>query len=136
MTILNRNLENIRYTYWYSQAYRHNLQVLQSFGYNNFPLENYIVDIDKEISAPPHVLLNTRYRLTNGRHGAEARSFEVKITNKDAWPSSNEFNLNESQFEAFRAALTKQLVVIQGPPGKINLILGIKSGNLAKCVTT
>lgn len=37
------------------------------------------------------------------------------------WPIHEISKLNESQSEAFHAALTKQLVVIQGPPGE-NLI--------------
>lgn len=48
---------------------------------------------------------------------------EAKISPVDVlspvWPPREEFKLDESQYEAFRAALTKQMVVIQGPPGKL-----------------
>lgn len=63
------------------------------------------------------------YRLTNGLSGQKANSFFVKICEK-AWPSHKHFGLNQSQFEALRAALTKQLVIIQGPPG-IKIMLNI-----------
>lgn len=45
----------------------------------------------------------------------------VRILDEETWPSREFFKFDESQFEAFRAALTKQMVVIQGPPGKIDL---------------
>lgn len=67
------------------------------------------------------------YRLTNGLPGRSAKSFHVKILDK-AWPAHDHFGLNQSQFEAFRAASTKQLVIIQGPPGtKIMLNIAIYS---------
>lgn len=59
------------------------------------------------------------YRLSNGLAEADrgVRLFNVAVLTKHHWPSHHDFRLNESQFEAFRAALTKQLVIIQGPPG-------------------
>lgn len=100
-----------------SQAYRHNLKVLQSFGAGNFPLERYIVDMNKEILPPSYLSENKVYEISNGLADADAQMLPVTILRKQEWPPFTDFNLDESQFEAFRAALTKQLVVIQGPPG-------------------
>lgn len=37
--------------------------------------------------------------------------------NKEAWPRKEKLGLDESQMEAFQLALTKELAIIQGPPG-------------------
>lgn len=42
----------------------------------------------------------------------------IKIMNNSSWPDKDLFGLDESQFDALKAALTKQLTVIQGPPGE------------------
>lgn len=41
----------------------------------------------------------------------------VTVLNDQLWPSRDDFSLDESQFSALKAALTKQFVIIQGPPG-------------------
>lgn len=46
-----------------------------------------------------------------------AQLFAVQILNENTWQHHYDFGLNESQYKAFRAALTKQLVIIQGHPG-------------------
>lgn len=35
----------------------------------------------------------------------------------EAWPSMEELGLDDSQMRAFQLALTKELTIIQGPPG-------------------
>lgn len=37
--------------------------------------------------------------------------------NKEAWPRKERLGLDDSQMEAFQLALTKELAIIQGPPG-------------------
>lgn len=105
--------------YHYPQAYRHNLKVLQEFGENNFPLAKYIVDVNKDISPPSYVMRHNLYRLSSGCF--EGLHSPVRILNEETWPSRHFFKFDEYQFDAFRAALTKQMVVIQGPPGKVDL---------------
>lgn len=101
------------------------MKVLQGFGPKNFPLEKYIVHVDRDISPPSHLVRNNVYRLSNGssENDSKAETRTVEMLNTQQWPPREFFNLDESQFEAFRAALTKQLVVIQGPPGKVDLRL-------------
>lgn len=41
----------------------------------------------------------------------------VAVLNEKSWPNKIYFGLDDSQFEALKAALTKQFVIIQGPPG-------------------
>lgn len=103
----------------YFEAYRHNLKVLQEFSNDNFPLKRYIVDVNNDILPPSYLSENSVYQISNGLPDtdAEAKISSVKVLNQQQWPPREEFQLDESQYEAFRAALTKQLAIIQGPPG-------------------
>lgn len=105
----------------FSQAYRHNLKVLQVFGKDNFPLEKYIVDVDRDISPPNHLRDKSVYNFPIYWADDTKAGKAVDILNNQEWPPREDFKLDESQYEAFRAALTKQLAVIQGPPGNIEL---------------
>lgn len=40
----------------------------------------------------------------------------------EAWPRMEELGLDESQMKAFQLALTKELAIIQGPPGTGNTL--------------
>ena len=107
------------------QAYRHNLKVLQEFGAENFPLKKYIVDVDKDISPPSYLTNESVYVIPNGSSETDAVTEVslVEVMNDQEWPSRGDLKLDESQYDAFRAALTKQMVVIQGPPGKMSFFL-------------
>lgn len=78
--------------------------------------------MDRHISPPSHLFRKNVYELSNGLPliDPNAETMTVEMLNNQQWPPREFFNLDEFQFEAFRAALTKQLVVIQGPPGKID----------------
>lgn len=99
------------------------MKVLQEFNKDNFPFERYIVDLNKEILPPSYVSKYGIYQIVNGLSDTEGvKRLSVPILRKSEWPSGADLNLDESQFEAFQAALTKQMVVIQGPPGMNRLI--------------
>jgi helicase required for RNAi-mediated heterochromatin assembly 1 len=49
----------------YFEAYRHNLLALQRFTSNNFPLEEYIIRVSKEILKPSYIKQNTVYDLSH-----------------------------------------------------------------------
>lgn len=95
--------------------------MLQEFGKDNFPLERYIVDVNKAILPPTYLTANSVYLLSNGlpETDPERKVSAVEMLSNQEWPPQDDFKLDTSQYEAFRAALTKQMVVIQGPPGKI-----------------
>lgn len=42
---------------------------------------------------------------------------QVHTLKEEAWPKMEELGLDESQMKAFQLALTKELAIIQGPPG-------------------
>lgn len=76
--------------------------------------------MNKEISPPSYLTDDSVYQISNGLPEGDSKSkkLPVKLLSSQEWPSSADFSLDESQYEAFRAALTKQMVIIQGPPGK------------------
>lgn len=96
--------------------------MLQEFGTENFPLEKYIVNVDKDILPPSYLSPASVYVISNGlpETDPEAKMSLVEPMSNQEWPPRADFNLDESQYDAFRAALTKQMVVIQGPPGDLN----------------
>lgn len=98
--------------------------MLQELGVGNFPLEKYIVNVDKDISPPSYLTNESVYTISNGIPESDPASkmHVVKMVNEHEWPPREDLNLDEAQYDAFRAALTKQMVVIQGPPGKLKVI--------------
>lgn len=44
----------------------------------------------------------------------------------NTWPSADQLGFNDSQYEAFKMALTKEFVIIQGPPGTGKTFVGLK----------
>lgn len=47
---------------------------------------------------------------------------KIPVLDEALWPDKTYFGLDGSQFDALKAALTKQFVIIQGPPGKLFLL--------------
>lgn len=95
--------------------------MLQEFNEDNFPLEKYIVEVNKDVAPPSYLSKLSTYRISNGlpKIDPKFKMSSVQMLNMGQWPPCAKFKLDESQFNAFRAALTKQMVIIQGPPGKI-----------------
>lgn len=98
------------------------MKILQQFGSKDFPLERYIVELNKEILPPSYLSENVAYQITNGLKNDDARTLKVRPLRRQEWPEATKFNMDESQFEAFRAALTNQIAVIQGPPGTNHIL--------------
>lgn len=95
--------------------------MLQDFGKENFPLERYIVNVDENILPPSYLNNDSVYLISNGLSETDPaiKISPVEMLGNQQWPPREDFLLDESQYAAFRAALTKQMVVIQGPPGKL-----------------
>ncbi|KAJ8981209.1 hypothetical protein NQ317_014853 [Molorchus minor] len=81
----------------YFEPYYHVLNALKTMSLKHFPMEKYLIYADKVVDVPRYIkrkflsLLNWAGDLKCGK-------------------------LNESQWEAYQAALTKEIVIIQGPP--------------------
>lgn len=51
---------------------------------------------------------------------------KFRVLQPNTWPTKEDLGLNESQFEAYKLALTHEFAVIQGPPGTGKTYLGVK----------
>lgn len=109
-----------------------------------------MIDVERDVLPPPYVNNLTSYDLSktivefsatkdednvkiNDYELAEkvARCSNVMILHDEQWPKKEYFGLDDFQFAAYKAALTKQFVVIQGPPGLyiLNLLKSPKQEN-------
>lgn len=83
--------------------------MLQTFDDSNFPLQKYIIDVETVIGSPRY--LNPQLSLENAN---QPESIPIDVPQ---WCDEDVMGLDEFQIEALKAAVTKQLAVIQGPPG-------------------
>ncbi|RWS29754.1 NFX1-type zinc finger-containing protein 1-like protein [Leptotrombidium deliense] len=120
----------------YYEAYRHSLQCLKDFNQRKteFPFKDYIVDVSMSVSSPLYLQEPAIYNLTStaeclrkdqreGYADSALRKIrssqldQIDITKHATEIPWDLMDLDESQFHAFHAALTRKFVVIQGPPG-------------------
>lgn len=101
----------------YYEAYRHVLAALKRMTEDNFPMKQYIVNVDTAGFPPSHLINKSVYNVSGYK-------FDLLI--ESSWPSPEQLKLNPSQHEAFKAALTNEFVVIQGPPGTGKTFLALK----------
>lgn len=100
--------------------YEFTLNYLQDLDLDEFPLKKYIVDVVTKADTVPNLLNDTVNRIDfsilmdsiNDQTEVRARPLDF-----EQWPSANQLNLDESQYEGLQKALTQELTIIQGPPG-------------------
>lgn len=136
----------------YFMAYKHVLGALQEITNDSFPLQEFIINVTQEKIYPMYLSRQTSYDLQVlknpkmmkiseaynqlFREGDQIHEYHftphprlqnVRIMeNIEFWPSVNDLGLDESQFRAFRSALTSKLAIIQGPPGTGKTFIGLK----------
>lgn len=85
------------------------------------PIHNdsrYIVECSKDVQPPAYLQQRDTYDLSSiadPDHKVTIAPFHS--LQEEAWPRMEELGLDESQMRAFQLALTKELAIIQGPPG-------------------
>ncbi|CAF4881675.1 unnamed protein product [Pieris macdunnoughi] len=90
----------------YFEPYYHVLKVLQDQSFpQHLTMKKYIVDVEASTKPP--------------------QFFENKNIG-NILPTAEETGLNDSQYEAFKLALTHEFAVIQGPPGTGKTYMGVK----------
>ncbi|KAI1298412.1 NFX1-type zinc finger-containing protein 1 [Halotydeus destructor] len=128
----------------YFEAYRHSLKALQLFNSAYaFPLKQYVVDVCLDVKRPAYLTGSEKYNFEDlaypinkklvvdeeyGKGHRYRRSLnltQVDLFNKSGFPWDL-MDLDESQFEAFYAAMTKEFAVIQGPPGTGKSYIGLR----------
>ena len=135
----------------YFESYRHVLEGLQNFNKDNLPFQRYLVECRSDVNPPVYLTksanpvlglkeddhLEVKDGHKKSRHGCydltEALSckeaMSVQVVSPDSWPSLSHVDLNESQYNALKAAITQEFVVIQGPPGTGKTFIGLRIAN-------
>lgn len=106
-----------------------------------FPLKEYIVEVSTDIHPPLYLDEHSVFDLSNLTvplpsltyvdheneedlahrlrfSSSAARCRAIRLLDNQSWPAADNFGFDESQYAAFKAALTQQIAVIQGPPGQ------------------
>jgi hypothetical protein len=97
--------------------YNWTLKALQQMNPLTFPLKEYIVFASNKPSSPEYLNdINTqKYDIDD---------YKFNILKDDEWPTEIYLQQESSQYKAFKAALTKKYVLIQGAPGTGKTFIG------------
>lgn len=97
--------------------YMYTMSVLHQLDHLNFPMKSYIVYGKTKPNIPSYLSKSNMYNI-NG--------VQFNILNDNLWPNNEDLGFDIAQYMAFKAALTKEFVVIQGPPGTGKTFIGLK----------
>jgi hypothetical protein len=103
----------------YFEAYRPILQALQNIKDDRLPLEQYLLNCDKNVTLPNYFLQKTEidFRPILVRNTGKYDEFDGGLSNVNdfsTWPNAEQLGLDDSQNDALRLALTKAVALIQG----------------------
>lgn len=113
----------------YFEAYRHVLKGLQELPVEDIPFQDYIVKCEPQVRVPTYLARGSVYDLRalmkEGPAADRAKpegpgtlaGSRVDVLDPGQWPALDLLGLDISQMEALQLALTKELAIIQGPPG-------------------
>lgn len=117
----------------YFQAVGPTLRGLQALAGDQLPFNEYIIELNANMDPPKYATPEMKYdfspllcKFRKDNKDQLLCQRWVPILHADQWPDKHEFGFDESQLHAFKAALTKQLAIIQGAPGTGKTFLGLK----------
>ncbi|KAJ8721998.1 hypothetical protein PYW08_004400 [Mythimna loreyi] len=133
----------------YFEPYYHVLKALQEPSFpQHLAMQQYIVKVDAASTHPAYLSNNTDFIIYKDKDLNEIEELadliddididselninknhidlKFKVLQPETWPTADELKFNESQYEAYRLALTHEFAVIQGPPGTGKTFIGIK----------
>ncbi|XP_053609181.1 NFX1-type zinc finger-containing protein 1-like [Plodia interpunctella] len=112
----------------YFEPYYHVLKVLQSQRFpQHLAMQDYIVKAQPLTNPPQYLTDNTQYTITVKDYMKNVTNIlKFNVLKEETWPSADELCLNESQYRAYKLALTHEFTVIQGPPGTGKTYIGTK----------
>ena len=128
----------------YFEASRHILHSLQTAETITMPFKRYLIENEPiPVNHPSYLQCDTQYniswlyptnqlkkRVVTGRDSdfdlSELSKHTIDITDELSWPTEDELELDASQINAIRMALTQEISVIQGPPGTGKTYIGYK----------
>ena len=103
------------------EASRHVLAALQTSNLQKFPLCKYIVSVEKTVDVPGYLKAakGTAAGLFPLNHlSKETLEKGVKLVgdprDENSWPPCENLGMDEAQYKAFKAALSRQLFICQG----------------------
>ncbi|XP_064640667.1 NFX1-type zinc finger-containing protein 1-like [Lineus longissimus] len=113
----------------YLEAYKYVLARLQSIGMDieagkEMPFQRYVVDCEVDINPPDYLDRNTTITIPT----ADGKEKNIIALNEGSWArvTPDNFNLDDSQFEALKHTLLSEMTLIQGPPGTGKTFIGLK----------
>lgn len=92
----------------YFEPYLAVLNALKNINDQNFPMTNYLIHADTSVKLPQYLV---------GKQMLTYKGFNLPLEPNHPWPTAKELSFDESQYNAFKSALTNEFSVIQGPPG-------------------
>ncbi|XP_075977884.1 NFX1-type zinc finger-containing protein 1-like [Anticarsia gemmatalis] len=134
----------------YFEPYLHVLKVLQAESFpQHLAMQQYIVKVTPASEKPAYLSDNQEYVITpsalNKRVQEEpeeqldeerlynlllntevVRPIRFNVLQSETWPTSEALRFNDSQYEAYKLALTHEFAVIQGPPGTGKTYVGVQ----------
>ncbi|XP_011404801.1 PREDICTED: NFX1-type zinc finger-containing protein 1-like [Amphimedon queenslandica] len=114
----------------YFEAIRHILVSLQKAETGTMPFKRYLIDNNpRPVNRPSYLQNGTYYDITWLYPESKQKShlsLEIDITDEHSWPTEDQLELDASQINAIRMALTQEISVIQGPPGTGKTYIGYK----------
>ncbi|XP_013143932.1 PREDICTED: NFX1-type zinc finger-containing protein 1-like [Papilio polytes] len=107
----------------YFEPYYHVLTALKDPKFpEHLALSKYIVDVDPIPNLPRYLKPQQVYKIECDNYV----DHEFVVEDEKTWPNYDQLGLNETQYEAFKLALTHEFAVIQGPPGTGKTFIGVK----------
>ncbi|XP_046965728.1 NFX1-type zinc finger-containing protein 1-like [Vanessa cardui] len=107
----------------YFEPYYHILRALQDPTFpEHLAMKKYVVDVDPEPAHPAYLQVDKTYNVKI----SFSKRIKFNVLDYNTWPSSDDLGFNQSQYEAYKTALTREFALIQGPPGTGKTFLGIK----------
>ncbi|XP_060803319.1 NFX1-type zinc finger-containing protein 1 [Amyelois transitella] len=112
----------------YFEPYYHVLKVFQGRRFpQHLAMQDYIVKARPLQNPPKYLTKDTQYEVTLMDHEVNLTNLsKFTVLNEETWPSADQLGLNESQYQAYKLALTHEFTVIQGPPGTGKTYIGTK----------
>ncbi|XP_014216560.1 NFX1-type zinc finger-containing protein 1-like [Copidosoma floridanum] len=103
----------------YFEPYFAVLTAMQRIDEKNFPMQNYFIKNQTDLEKPAYLEDIGFLKFKD--------KFILGVSNDYSdWPSATELELDDSQYQAFKSAITQKLAIIQGPPGTGKTFLALQ----------
>ncbi|XP_023247083.1 NFX1-type zinc finger-containing protein 1-like isoform X2 [Copidosoma floridanum] len=96
------------------------LTAMQNIRDETFPMEDYLIRAQIKPELPRYLM---RYGVTLTYK--ESHKLPVGPAG-GAWPTAKQLDMDESQYKAFKSAITQEFAIVQGPPGTGKTFLALQ----------